>query len=80
MAGGFPAIWNSVPHHPQAANLSTPISNPRITSPATSPSPIPPPASSSGRPPLGLQSGQGIVFGGVGGEGAEPNVCVVRVY
>ena len=79
-AGGSPAISNSVPHRPQAANLSTPINNPRITSPATSPSPIPQPASSGGRPPLGLQAGQGLVFGGVGGEGGEPNVCVACVY
>jgi translation initiation factor 4G len=78
-AGGSPAISNSGPLNPQAANLSTPI-NPRITSPATSPSPIPPPASSGGRPALDFQSGQRLVFGGVSGEGAEPNVCVVRVY
>jgi len=78
-AGGSPAISNSVPHHPQAANLSTPINNPRITSPATSPSPISSSVLSGGRPTLVLQSGQGLVFGGVGGEGGEPNVCV-RVY
>ena len=81
-AGGSPAISNTVPHHPQAASLSTPINNPRIISPTASPTPIlsiPPPASSGGRPPPRPQ-GQGIVFGGVGGEGGESNVCAVRVY
>lgn len=78
-AGGSPAISHSVPHHPQAANLSTPINNPRITSPAASPSPIPQPASSGGRPPADLQSSQRIVFGGVGGEGGESNMRPVSM-
>ncbi|KAI9704529.1 MAG: hypothetical protein M1820_005603 [Bogoriella megaspora] len=59
-----PAPAHSTPFHHQNANLGTPLSNPRITSPAHSPSPIPQPPASGGRPPSGLQGqGNGLSFG-----------------
>lgn len=74
-AGGSPAVAHSVPHHPQSSSLATPMSNPRVTSPATSPSPIPQPQASGGRPPSGLHnSGNGLSFGSMSGDSSDHSV------
>lgn len=54
-------------------NLNPQAQNPRVASPAHSPSPIPTPIS-GGPKPDGLPTRPNLVFGGQGGEGAEPNV------
>lgn len=66
-AGGPPASA-TIPLSQSSMSLSTPASNPRITSPATSPSPIPQPASSGGRPPSALPvQGNALSFGSLTG-------------
>lgn len=72
-ASASPSMQHSVPFQNQTGNLSTPMQNPRILSPAASPSPIPQPAASGGRPPSGYQPahGNGPVFGSMGGPGGE---------
>ncbi|RMZ71462.1 eukaryotic translation initiation factor subunit eIF-4F [Pyrenophora seminiperda CCB06] len=53
-------------------NLNPQAQNPRVASPAHSPSPIPTPVS-GGPKPDGLPTRPNLVFGGQGGESAEPN-------
>ena len=72
MAGASSNLGDSapqIPPNPSSLAVSSP-SDPRVTSPATSPSPIPQPsASSGGRPPSSFHSqGNGLSFGGFGGE------------
>ncbi|KAF2133426.1 hypothetical protein P153DRAFT_156723 [Dothidotthia symphoricarpi CBS 119687] len=56
----------------QGSSLNPQAQNPRVASPAHSPSPIPTPIS-GGPKPDGLPTRPNLVFGGQGGEGAEPS-------
>jgi translation initiation factor 4G len=57
-------------------NLNPQALNPRVASPAHSPSPIPAPISGGKPDASGLPTRPNLVFGGQGGEGAEPSVSL----
>ena len=65
---GSPLPPASVPNQSQNLNnLPAPRTDPRVISPAHSPSPIPQPPASGGRPPSGLNQGNGgMTFGSMG--------------
>jgi translation initiation factor 4G len=70
---GSPAPAHASPVAQGSLNPQT--QNPRVASPAHSPSPIPAPVS-GGAKPDGLPTRPNLVFGGQGGEGAEPSVSL----